>query len=78
MVLLIQSGTLDKSGCAEALRRTFERRGSHSLPITLESPPVEWEKPFQRLAEGCRFDPSASKAFAKLSGFYVTVAYERA
>lgn len=78
MVLLIQSGTLDKSRCAEALRRTFERRGTHSLPITLDSPPVEWEKPFQRLAEGCRLDPSASKAFAELSGFYVTVAHERA
>lgn len=74
MVLLIQSGTLDASVCVEALRRTFERRGTHDRPATLESPPAGWEKPFQRLAEECRLDPSVSTAFAALSVFYTTLA----
>ena len=76
MVLLIQPGTLDTSRCVEALRRTFEHRGTHDLPAALEPPPATWETPFQRLAEECRLDPSAGKAFAELSGFYTTIAYE--
>ncbi len=74
MVLLIQSGTLDKSVCVEALRHTFERRGTHDRPATLEPPPAGWEKPFQRLAEECRLDPSVTTAFAELFGFYRTLA----
>jgi hypothetical protein len=70
MVLLIQSETLNASVCLEALRRTFERRGTHDLHALLEPPPATWEKPFQRLAEECQLDPSVSKAFAELSGFY--------
>ncbi len=73
MVLLIQSGTLDKSVCVEALRRTFERRGTHDRPTRLEPPPSGWEKPFQRLAEECRLNPSVSKAYAEVSGFYATL-----
>jgi hypothetical protein len=39
MALLIQSGTLDVSQTAEALRRTFDRRGTHPIPAALEPPP---------------------------------------
>jgi hypothetical protein len=73
MVLLIQSETLNTSVCLEALRRTFERRGTHDIPALLEPQPATWEKPFQRLAEECRLDPSVRKAFAELSGFYATL-----
>src|SRR6185437_37422 len=73
MVLLIQSETLNKAVCLEALQRTFERRGTHALPEILERPPAAWEKPFKRLAQECRLDPSASKAFAELSRFFATV-----
>lgn len=74
MVLLIRSKTLDTSVCSEALRRTFERRGTHDLPATLEPPPAAaWEKPFQRLAEECRLDPSVSTAFDELSGYYTSL-----
>jgi Nucleotidyl transferase AbiEii toxin, Type IV TA system len=70
MVLLIQSQTLNTSLCLEALLRTFERRGTHNLPTVLEAPPETWKGPFQRLAEECHLNPSVSKAFAELSGFY--------
>lgn len=73
MALLIRSETLNKPACLEALRRTFERRGTHGLPTMLEPPPVAWEKPFQRLAEECRLDPSANRAFAELARFFATV-----
>jgi hypothetical protein len=32
MILLIESGTLDVAVTAEALRRTFDRRATHSIP----------------------------------------------
>ncbi len=73
MVLLIRSGTLNPPACLEALRRTFERRGTHDLPTLLEPPPAAWENPFQRLAEECRLDHSVSKAFAELSDFFTTL-----
>lgn len=72
MVLLIRPETLNKAVCLEALRRTFERCGAHDLPTALKPPPVAWEKPFLRLAEGCRLDTSANKAFAELSRFFST------
>ncbi len=74
IVLLIQSGTLDVSLVAEALRRTFGRRGTHPIPAKLEPPPPDWTAPFERLADECRLDPSVPKAFAELSRFYTTLA----
>ena len=74
MVLLIQSGTLDAPAVAEALLRTFNRRGTHLVPVTLEMPPPDWDLPFQRLADECQLDRSVSKAFAELSRFYETLA----
>jgi len=70
MVLLIRSGTLDVPLAAEALRRTFDRRGTHPIPAALEPPPPDWNTPFERLADECRLDHSVSKAFAALSQFY--------
>jgi hypothetical protein len=73
MVLLIQSGTLDVSLATEALRRTFDRRGTHLIPAALEPPPPDWSTPFERLADECQLDHSVSKAFAKLCLFYATL-----
>jgi len=74
MVLLIQSGTLDVSLVAEALRRTFDRRRTHPIPAVLEPPPLDWNTPFERLAEECQLDQSVPQAFVELSRFYATVA----
>jgi hypothetical protein len=74
MVLLIQSGTLDVSQTAEALRRTFDRRGTHPIPAALEPPPPDWNTPFERLADECQINHSASKSFLALSKFYDNIA----
>ena len=52
LALLIGSGGLDKQRILEALRLTFERRGTHDLPANLVPPPADWEVPFHALAEG--------------------------
>ena len=70
MILLIQSGTLDVIVTAEALRRTFDRRATHSIPSALEPPPVDWTAPFERLADECHLNRSVPKAFTELNRFY--------
>jgi len=53
LALLIGSGGLDKHRILDALRLTFERRGTHDLPAGLVPPPAAWQIPFQALAEEC-------------------------
>jgi hypothetical protein len=69
MVLLIQSGTLVKSKIAEALRVTFDRRRTHTLPKTLLQPPTDWRKPFEALAKECRLSEGLDGTFAALEKF---------
>src|SRR5208282_4246746 len=45
MVLLIQSRTLQSDKVAEAVRVTFDRRGTHVLPNLFPQPPKDWQKP---------------------------------
>lgn len=73
MVLLIRSGALNPSITAEAVRLTFDRRGTHPPPSTLQPPPPDWDKPFQTLAEECQLDLSVNMAFKELSEFAATV-----
>jgi hypothetical protein len=73
MILLIQSGTLDVTVTSEALRRTFDRRGTHLLPAALEPPPLDWSVPFERLADECHLDYSVMNAFTVLRQFYATL-----
>jgi len=53
LALLIGSGGLDTQRILEALRLTFERRGTHDLPASLVPPPADWQVPFHALAEEC-------------------------
>ena len=69
MVLLIQSGTLDKARLREAIRLTFARRGTHTLPRTLSHPPIDWQKPFEALAKECRLSEGIDSAFGALEKF---------
>jgi hypothetical protein len=46
LALLIGSGGLDKQRILDALRLTFERRGTHDLPAGLVPPPADWQIPF--------------------------------
>ena len=73
MILLIQSGTLDASVATRAIRRTFDRRGTHAIPLELASPPPDWGTPFETLANECQLDHSIAKAFVELKRFYATL-----
>ena len=73
LVLLIQSGTLESNRVVEALRATFGRRATHSVPEVLDPPPEDWNSPFTRLAAECRLELSASEAFRVVSEFYAVL-----
>jgi len=64
LALLIGSGGMDRQRVLEALRLTFERRGTHDLPAVLASPPKDWQIRFQALAEECGLPADIGAVFA--------------
>ena len=73
MVLLIQSATLIHDTVTEAIRVTFERRKTHSLPDTLPVPPAEWQNPYRALARECDLSGQLEDAFAVLQMFVESI-----
>jgi nucleotidyltransferase AbiEii toxin of type IV toxin-antitoxin system len=69
MVLLIQSGTLAKAMVAEAIRVTFDRRGTHDVPISVPQPPTDWQKPYDALAKECGLSGALDGALAILDAY---------
>jgi len=69
MAQLIQSGRLARSGVTEAIRLTFERRKTHTLPNTLPVPPAEWQKPYAARARECGLSAKVEDAFEILRTF---------
>ena len=73
LVLLIESGRLDKRRILDALRLTFERRDTHELSAALIPPPAEWQVPFQALAEECGLPADAASAFSGVQMYFKEV-----
>ena len=69
MALLIGSRGMDQQRILDALRLTFERRGTHDLPAVLDPPPADWQIRFQALAEECRLPADIAVAFAGVEGY---------
>ena len=69
LALLIGSGGLDERRILEALRLTFERRGTHDLPARLVPPPADWRIPYRALAEECGLPTDIVAAFDGVQEF---------
>ena len=67
--LLIGAGGLDKRRVLDALRLTFERRGTHDLPGNLVPPPADWQIPFRALAEECGLSTDVAAVFSAVQEF---------
>ena len=67
--LLIDSGGVDKQRILDALRQTFERRGTHELPPDLLPPPADWQISFQALAEECGLSTDIATVFGGVQEF---------
>ena len=77
LALLIGSGGLDTQRVLEALRLTFERRGTHDLPASLVPPPADWQVPFHALAEECGLPTDVAVVFAGVQKFVEEVLAQR-
>jgi hypothetical protein len=77
LALLIASGGLDTPWILDALRLTFERRGTHDLPAGLVPPPEDWQIPFQALAEECGLPPDVAAVFAGVQEYLEEVLARR-
>jgi hypothetical protein len=66
MILLIQFGAMINEKISEGIRITFERRNTHRVPAILVPPPVEWQKPYKRLAEECGLSSALDEGFSLL------------
>jgi hypothetical protein len=77
LALLIGSGGLDNQRIMEALRLTFERRGTHDLPANLVPPPADWQVPFHALAEECGLPTDVAGVFADVQKFVEEVLAQR-
>ena len=50
MVLLVQKGLPEAAKVKAAVRATFGRRKTHTIPVALPAPPAKWAAPYQRIA----------------------------
>jgi hypothetical protein len=77
LLLLIGSGELNQRRIQNALRLTFERRGTHDLPAGLPSPPADWQIPFQALAQECGLPTDIAAVFAGVQAYLEKVLAHR-
>jgi hypothetical protein len=69
LALLIGSGGLNQPRTRDALRLTFERRGTHDLPARLPPPSPDWQVPFQALARECGLPTDVAAVFAAVQEY---------
>jgi hypothetical protein len=53
----------------QALRTTFEMRGTHPMPAALPTPPAAWRSPYAKLANDLGIDPDLVTAHALAAAF---------
>jgi hypothetical protein len=77
LALLIRAGGLDKRKILDALRLTFDRRGTRDLPERLFPPPADWQIPFHALAEECGLATDVAAVFAEVQEHFEEVLARR-
>jgi hypothetical protein len=50
ILLLAGFGRIDPNRLLLAIQATFENRNTHPIPLELPDPPVDWPRPYQKLA----------------------------
>jgi hypothetical protein len=73
LALLIADNQLDRRTVISALHLTFDQRGTHALPASLNVPPPEWQTPFRALAEECGLKTEIAEVFDNVREFFENV-----
>lgn len=69
MILLSDSGTMDRTRLAENIKATFRRRGTHEVPESLPPPQDAWAEPFSALADECGLNRNMAEHHRRLADF---------
>ena len=69
-LLLLQATPMESQRVRENIRRTFERRNTHPVPVTLAFPPAAWGARFEMLAKDCGLSPKMEQAFQQLAAYF--------
>ena len=69
IILLIDEG-VNINELKDSIGKTFSKRKTHDVPISLISPPAEWKKPFEKMATDSKLTLSVEEAFEKLNLFW--------
>lgn len=73
MVLLLDSGTMDRTRLSENIKATFRRRGTHEVPESLPPPQEDWVEPFSALAAECGLNQNMAEHHRRLANFLVVI-----
>jgi len=69
LILLIRSGDLQEDRLREAVRLTFGRRRTHSIPADLPQPPEAWITEFRELSKECGLQMDLEETFSEVRRF---------
>lgn len=70
LLLLINMINFNKNRCTTALKAIFKVRRTHTLPVQLVKPPLEWESLFKKMALECGLEPNIQTAFDVVANYY--------
>jgi hypothetical protein len=73
MVLLYDSGKMNRARLAENIEATFRRRGTHDVPASLPQPDTSWESAFAKMAAECGLDKDINEHHRRLASFLSVV-----
>ena len=76
MVLLIQSGKMDRSKLLSVLQQTFTKRNTHPLPDELPLFSDEWAEQFATLADKCRLKMTLLDASLLVKDYFKKIVSE--
>lgn len=71
--LLIKLNQANNDRMLTALKLTFFRRNTHTIPLELKSPPEEWKKTFPALAQECNLLGDMESNFRTIDEFYQNI-----
>jgi len=66
LVAIVEMTSLDADRLKTAVQRTFSRRGTHAIPVSLPGPPTEWTVPYRTLAVQAKITPDLARGYSKV------------
>jgi Nucleotidyl transferase AbiEii toxin, Type IV TA system len=72
-LVLLQATPMESQRVRENIRKTFERRNTHPVPVALAMPPAAWSARFEMLAKDCGLSLEMEHAFQQLAAYFANL-----